>query len=133
MTRLLDTNMLIALTWPNHAGHVKARQWFKGVRRFATCPLTQLGFCRISTHLKYAASIADAMGAIRAWIAHPAHEFWPDDLQADDKLMPEIRGHQQFTDAYLFALARKHGGKLATLHTGVRSLVAQAPAYLELV
>jgi len=82
---------------------------------------------------KFAASTADALGAIRTWMAHPAHEFWPDDLQADDELMPEIRGHQLFTNAYLFALARKRGGKLATLDTGVRSLVAGAPAHLELV
>lgn len=133
MTSLLDTNMRIALTWPNHTEHHRARQWFKGVHRFATCPLTQLGFCRVSTQLRYAASTADALSAIPAWIAHPNHEFWPDNLQTDDKWLPEIRGHRQFTDAYLFALSRKRGGKLATLDTGIRSLAAEAPAHLELV
>lgn len=133
MTRLLDTNLLIALTWPNHTEHRKARRWFRSIRRFASCPLTQLGFCRISTHLKYAASTTDALAAIRAWVSHPTHEFWPDDLSLNDNLVPAITGHQQFTDAYLFALARKHGGKLATLDAGIRSLVADAPDHLELL
>ncbi len=133
MTRLLDTNLLIALTWPNHTEHRKARQWFRGAPRFATCPLTQLGFCRISTHVKYAASAADALAAIGAWIAHPAHEFWPDDLLLNDNLVPAIGGHQQFTDAYLLALARKHSGRLATLDAAIKSLAADAPAHLELV
>jgi len=131
MTRLLDTNLLIALTWPNHTEHRKARRWFRGVRRFATCPLTQLGFCRISTHVRYAASATDALAAIRAWMSHPAHEFWPDDLALNDELVPTISSHQQFTDAYLLALARRHGGRLATLDAGIRSLVTDAPAHLE--
>ncbi len=133
MTRLLDTNVLIALTWPNHTEHRKARQWFRGVDSFATCPITQLGFCRLSTHMKYAASPDDALAAIRAWIERPNHEFWPDHLQIVDALMPKIQGHQQFTDAYLFALARKHDGKLATLDFGVRSLATAALAHLELI
>ncbi|MBI3414436.1 MAG: PIN domain-containing protein [Verrucomicrobia bacterium] len=133
MTRLLDTNVLIALTWPNHTEHRKTRQWFRGVDSFATCPITQLGFCRISTHLKYAASPDDALAAIRAWIGHVNHEFWPDDVRMDDARLPKIRGHQQFTDAYLFALARKHCGKLASLDLGFRSLATAAPAHLELI
>ena len=133
MTRLLDTNLLIALTWPNHTEYRKARQWFRTLDTFATCPLTQLGFCRISTHLKYAASPEDALVAIHAWIGRSNHEFWPDDLQIDSPRMPKIRGHQQFTDAYLLALASKYGGKLATLDAGLRSLGAVAPAHLELV
>jgi uncharacterized protein len=133
VTRLLDTNVLIALTWPNHTGHRKAKQWFRGVDSFATCPITQLGFCRVSTRLKYATSPDDALAAIHAWIGRPNHEFWLDDVSIDDSRLPKIHGHQQFTDAYLLALACKHGGKLATLDLGARSLAAAAPAHLELI
>ena len=133
MTSLLDTNLLIALTWPNHTSHGRARRWFRGVRRFATCPLTQLGFCRVSVHLKYATDPANAMAAIRAWVTHPSHEFWPDSLALSDPLLPAIQGHQQFTDAYLLALARKNRGRLATLDAGIASLVAASPEHVELI
>jgi hypothetical protein len=124
---------VVALSWPNHIEHRKAKQWFRSVRRFATCPLTQLGICRVSTQVHYAASPADALAAIRTWVTQPAHEFWPDDLELNHALLPEIRGHEQFTDAYLFALAREHSGKLATLDAGVRSLAGTAPGHLEVV
>jgi len=133
MTRLLDTNVLIALTWSNHSDHGKARRWFKGIGRFATCPLTQLGFCRVSAHLKYAASPADALAAMRAWIAQPRHEFWPDSLSLSDPLLPGITGHQQFTDAYLLALARKNSGIVATLDAGIRVLAGTNLAALEVI
>ena len=50
MIRLLDVNVLIALTWPNHVHHDAARSWFTEVRNtgWATCPLTEAGFVRIS-------------------------------------------------------------------------------------
>ena len=39
---LLDTNVLLALAWPNHVLHHEAVQWFgeRGSAAFATCPLT---------------------------------------------------------------------------------------------
>ena len=50
MTRLLDVNLLMALLWENHEHHTRARSWFKGVSAFATCPVVQLGFARVSSH-----------------------------------------------------------------------------------
>ena len=43
---LLDTNVLIALAWPNHVHHREAQTWFekKGAAGFRTCPITQTGF-----------------------------------------------------------------------------------------
>lgn len=50
MTRLLAVNLLMALLWENHEHHERARQWLATVREFATCPISQLGFARISSH-----------------------------------------------------------------------------------
>ena len=49
---LLDVNVLVALAWPNHVHHVAARAWFNdvGQKRFATCPVTQSGFVRVSSN-----------------------------------------------------------------------------------
>ena len=49
MTRLLDVNLLMALLWENHEHHTRARSWFQGVSAFATCPVVQLAFARVSS------------------------------------------------------------------------------------
>ncbi|MGI9022281.1 MAG: type II toxin-antitoxin system VapC family toxin, partial [Acidimicrobiales bacterium] len=52
MTPLLDVNVLIALAWPNHVHHDRARSWFSGPGSsgWATRPLPQHGFVRVSSH-----------------------------------------------------------------------------------
>ena len=50
MISLPDVNVLIALAWPNHVHHAAAWVWFKANRKqgWATCPLTEAGFVRVS-------------------------------------------------------------------------------------
>jgi predicted nucleic acid-binding protein len=50
VTRLLDVNLLMALLWENHEHHTHARSWLMGISAFATCPVAQLGFARVSSH-----------------------------------------------------------------------------------
>ena len=47
---LLDINVLLALAWPTHVHHAAAHRWFSGSASlaWASCPLTQLGFVRLS-------------------------------------------------------------------------------------
>ena len=49
VTRLLDVNVLIALTWSHRVHHDAARSWFARVRGNgpATCPMTEAGFVRV--------------------------------------------------------------------------------------
>src|SRR5438477_321182 len=49
---LLDVNVLLALMWPAHESHMAVHTWFgrKPKRNWATCPLTQAGFVRISSN-----------------------------------------------------------------------------------
>jgi len=130
---LLDINVLIALSWNNHVHHAAAKRWFAANRsqQWATCPLTQCGFVRISCNPKIIGAVirsTDAAASLRSLISQPGHVFWQDELSILDKLIPieKIRGHRQVTDAYLFALSLHHAGRFATFDQGVASLAASA-------
>ena len=51
---LADINVLIALAWPNHECHQAAHEWFAAhaADGWATCPMTQCGFVRLSSNPK---------------------------------------------------------------------------------
>ena len=51
MNHLLDVNVLLAAIWESHPHHKRAFDWLEG-KSVALCPLTELGFLRISTHKK---------------------------------------------------------------------------------
>jgi hypothetical protein len=130
-TVLLDVNVLIALHWPAHEHHDAAHQWFAARaagRRWATCPLTQLGFVRIVANPAFspdALTPADALGLLGRNLAHPAHEFWPDDVgltEAVGSLLPRLQGHRQLTDMYLLGLAMKRRGAVASFDAGLGAL-----------
>lgn len=120
---LLDVNVLIALVDPAHVQHEPAHTWFARVGRkgFATCPITENGLLRIVGHPKYPNSpgppgvVSLSLAAIRAL---PGHHFWPDAISlADTEQVDTARlaSHAQVTDTYLLALAKAHGGRLASL------------------
>jgi toxin-antitoxin system PIN domain toxin len=125
---LLDVNVLIALSWPEHQHHVVARRWFAQHRGkgWATCPLAQAGFVRIVSNPAFSlrsVSVQQAREGLADSLLDKAHQFWPDSISLPEamRLLPEpIRGHQQITDAYLVALAIRNRGKLATLDRGIR-------------
>ena len=121
--RLLDANLLLALTVENHIHHEPARIWFaRSNVPFATCPITQGSLLRLRMSLGASASFADALVVLKAVVAHPRHRFWPDALAYAHVPTRGIPGHRQVTDAYLAALARHHGGVLATFDRGVAAL-----------
>jgi toxin-antitoxin system PIN domain toxin len=137
---LLDTNVLIALAWPNHVHHKEATDWFlrKAAAGFRTCPITQTGFVRISSNPSFtpaAVSPADALALLDRITRLPGHDFWPDDLAAAEAFAagPLLGTHRQVTDVYLLALAAAHDGILATLDRGIAALVRHSPEQLELV
>jgi toxin-antitoxin system PIN domain toxin len=131
---LLDVNVLIALGWPNHKHHDVARRWFASIAGgdqggWATCPLTQCAFVRISTNSKAvgaALSPAQAVAAIARMTTHPQHVFWADDLPVSSAYFraAALQGHQQVTDAYLLALCASRGGHLATFDTAIGTISA---------
>jgi uncharacterized protein len=112
---LFDVNVLIALGSRDHEGKAAAERYFCNLTtRFATCPITQTGFIRVLTQIDRALALTDGVAALGSICAHPKHQFIADDVDALELPWLAIQGHRQVTDAYLAALARKHGAKLAT-------------------
>jgi toxin-antitoxin system PIN domain toxin len=131
---LLDVNILTALLWPAHEHHEVAHRWFGGRVNapWATCSLTQLGFVRIVSNPAFsrdALSPVEALALFSENLAHPAHEFWSDNLQvpaAVKDMEARLQGYKQLTDAYLLALAHRRDGVLATFDRGMRALAGDA-------
>jgi toxin-antitoxin system PIN domain toxin len=123
---LLDANVLIAMAWPSHIHHKTAREWFsaKGAKSWATCPMTQCAFVRISSNPKIiadAVSPNEAHSMLSVMTSHKGHVFWPDALNLAhdgfDSML--IAGHRQVTDAYLLLLASSKKGRLSTFDRSV--------------
>ena len=137
VTRLLDVNLLMALLWENHEHHAGSRSWLKSVSAFATCPISQLGFARVSSHplLGYGLTPELAFGVLRQFIADPRHEFIPDDLSCADRVVRTelMASANQITDRYLVALARQHKFSLATLDQPLAKSFADEKSLVELV
>ena len=123
---LLDVNVLIALAWPNHVHHSAARRWFEASSSagWATTPVTELGFVRVSSNknvIPGAATPGTALGVLRALCDMPGHEFWPDDARLIEPPFPVDRlgTHKQLTDVHLAALATRRKGTLVTFDRGI--------------
>jgi toxin-antitoxin system PIN domain toxin len=128
---LLDGNVLVALTDASHIHHTAARGWFAGsTAPFATCPITQGTLVRVQLRLGAARSIADALALLSALTSHTRHRFWSDSIGYDGIRTAGLQGHRQVTDAYLAALARHHGGRLATFDQGLAALHDDVAALL---
>ena len=120
---LLDVNVLIALVDPAHIQHDHAHGWFAatGRKAFATCPLTENGLVRIVGNPKYPNSPGPPHEVLKTLLAIrslPGHRFWPDSISiADDQHLAGrlLSSHTRVTDSYLLALAKSHGGRLATM------------------
>lgn len=129
---LLDVNVLVALAWPNHVHHRRALAWFKKHQEagWATCPLTQSGFVRVSSHrraIPEARSPREAIHLLVRIVSLPHHRFWEDDVslaRTEEVPRERIAGHRQVTDAHLLALALRRKGRVATFDRGFLELVS---------
>lgn len=113
MSHLLDVNFLLACAWRSHRDYARASGWLDQQRSFATCPISQLGFIRVSTSPAFRASFADAHAALAGITSMRQARFIHDVLPADK--LPMLSSHGDVTDAYLVELAKAHSLKLATL------------------
>jgi hypothetical protein len=122
---LLDANVLVALADAAHVHHPAAVRWFLSSEvPFATCPITQGALVRLMLRLGTVPSAAAARGLLEGFTQHPRHQFWSDDVAYADIDWRGVVGHRQVTDAYLAALARRHGGRLASFDRGLAALHA---------
>jgi toxin-antitoxin system PIN domain toxin len=129
---LLDVNVLIALAWPNHVAHKASRGWFasKSARGWATTPITETGFVRVSSNRRALPTATtpiiarELLGSLRE---KRGHHFWPDDValvSGDHFDLEHLTGHRQVTDIHLLALCAKHDGRLVTFDRGLVTLAA---------
>jgi hypothetical protein len=124
---LLDVNLLIALCDDYHVHHAPAHRWFGSEKAlsWATCPLTENGFIRITSKPTYPGghgSVSLQLDTLRDFCSLPNHTFWPDDLsllQTEAWTNVDLVTPAHLTDLYLLALAVKHGGKLASFDRGM--------------
>ena len=140
MTPLLDVNVLVALAWPTHVHHGAAVDWFTSRQGapWATTPVVQLGFIRVSSNrriLPDARSPHEAASVMRALASVEGHVFWIDDVDPSQALSsgPErLTGYRQVTDAHLIALAERHDGCVATFDKAMALLADDAQRVLVL-
>jgi toxin-antitoxin system PIN domain toxin len=123
MTHLYDVNFLIALLDRYHAHYEIAHRWLGASPEplpWATCPLTENAFVRITGRPSYPngfGSAAAAIECLRENCSQSNHTFWPDDISLlDPKIWaePDRVSPTHLTDLYLLALAVKNGGKLVS-------------------
>jgi len=127
---LLDVNVLIALAWPNHVHHGDARAWFREVGQlgWATTPVTEAGFVRISSNpavVTEAVTPAEALLVLAAMRSRGDHTFLVDDVElvlGDGLPAERVGSHRHVTDAHLVVLAARHRARLATLDRGLVAL-----------
>jgi len=127
-TYLLDANVLIALTNAGHVHHGAAHRWFATISSWATTPLTETAFVRLTCNpavvgQEIPPSVAvDALAALRA---APGHRWLPDDTTlATPVIALTLGGYRQVTDFHLVNLAASNGAVLATFDTRLPSALA---------
>lgn len=124
---LLDVNALVALAWDSHVHHATMRAWFgaHASHGWATCPVTESGFVRVSSNpvvLPSAIGVDAAREVLSALRAHGGHRFLSDDVSLSDGDVPAMAGYRQVTDAHLLTLARRRGMRLLTFDARIAAM-----------
>lgn len=126
MRALFDVNVLLALADDDHIHHARALGWWRenDEHGWASCPLTQNGFVRISSQPSYAGHwpVPTALQQLQMQMARPDHVFWADDISIVDPAHfdhSRLLGPRQLNDVYLLALAMKNGGRFVTFDRSI--------------
>lgn len=124
---LLDVNALVALVWDSHVHHARIREWFteNSGAGWATCPITESGFVRVSANPRILPSpigIDDARRVLGSLRSVAGHSFLVDDVSITDDDVPPVAGYRQVTDVHLLALARRNHTSLVTFDRGLATV-----------
>ena len=118
----IDDDVLFALNDEGHIHHLTASRWLAQHMHlgWASCPLTQNGMLRIMSQASYknVQGLSVLFEKLRNETSQPYDVFWPNDISLLDQAFidaDKLLSPRQLTDAYLLALAVKHGGRLITL------------------
>jgi len=101
--------------------------WFaaNSAAGWATCPITESGFVRVSSNPKVLPSpigVEPARAVLSALRAVDGHRFLFDDVSIGDDDVPRMSGYRQVSDAHLLALASRRGVRLVTFDAAVPTL-----------
>lgn len=110
--------------------HTVAHRWFRANRNrgWATCPVIESGFVRVSSNrraIPKACTPGEAIALLRRIRGLPGHVFWADNISPTDPHstpFERVVGYRQVTDAHLLALAIRHGGRLVTFDRSLAEL-----------
>ena len=123
MTDLLDVNVWLALSDPDHTHHGVARDYWleQDAPEVAFCRVSMMGFLRLSTHPKVLSktpSMGEAWNLYQQYLANPHVVFLgePPDFEACLKRLTSSSSfvHRLWTDAYLAAFAVASGCRLVS-------------------
>jgi predicted nucleic acid-binding protein len=118
---LLDVNVLLAAIWVQHPNHSVAFGWLPS-KSLVLCPISELGFLRISTNKKaISAPMEKARELLAKFVVERKVERIFDDLNPLDS---HPKTSEEVTDYYLADLAAKHNLKLATLDRNLKHKAA---------
>ena len=131
---LLDVNVLIALTEPGHIHYEMAQKWFNssGKNSLGICPLTEVGFVRVTTSPSFRPgprTQEQAIAILQMLKGQSGYRYWKIDenetwVMVTTPFASRIFGHQQVTDAYLLGLAIKEDGVLVTFDKAIEYMAA---------
>ncbi len=107
--------------------HAAIHAWFDEApdRTWATCPMTEAGFVRVSSNPKAlgdGVAVETARRVLTGLRAVGAHRFLANEVSMVDADLPRIAGHRQVTDAMLLTVARRNGVGLVTFDSGLAAL-----------
>jgi predicted nucleic acid-binding protein len=116
MIYLLDVSTLLAWLWRDHEHHRRVMSWQTG-QSVGICPITELGFLRISTQPVFGATMKNAREMLSVWQQRASASRIACDLPALEGTPPSVGA--KTTDYYLANLAQKHGMHWATLDESI--------------
>lgn len=124
MSWLLDVNALIALAHQGHADHPHMIRWFASLigtdTRLGTCPITEVGFVRVSIQAGFENNAPEAVETLRVIKESSRIPFvFIHDTLGADRLPAYVMGAKQVTDGHLLELATESSMLLATLDKGI--------------
>jgi predicted nucleic acid-binding protein len=91
MKYLLDVNALISAIWQNHANYPRMAAWMNN-KSLAVCPISEMGFLRISTSKSFGLSMNEAKSALEKFNLETGAAFIPDSFSALEHILnPALR------------------------------------------
>ena len=122
--RLLDINVMIALSLANHVHHKAATSWFEDIDAWATCSITESAYCRLLLNPRvtgFELGVSEVFDALRTFCSASGYEFIEDSASLTSPAIDVsgIVGYRQITDFHLVELAAHHGAVLSTLDTRI--------------